>query len=437
MNYKETLSYLFESLPMYQRVGAAAYKADLENTIAIMDVLNNPYRNFKSIHVAGTNGKGSVSHMMASILQEAGYKVGLYTSPHLIDFRERIRINGIAISEKAVCKFVKQYKSDFERIKPSFFEMTVGMAFDYFANEKVDIAIIEVGMGGRLDSTNVITPLLSIITNIGLDHTQFLGNTISKIASEKAGIIKQNIPVIIGESNPESNPVFDSKAKELDAPIIYAEKMVKIEDIDPSSIFDKKIVAHIHSKTLHINSPLAGNYQLKNIASVLCSIERLNTNRDLIIPEKSIQNGIENVIKNTEFKGRWQKLQNIPLIICDTGHNAHGLSITIPKLMQIPCSKLHIVLGTVNDKNINEILALFPQNAEYYFCKANIPRALDSDELRKIASKYNLIGKSFLSVKEAVKVAINSANPKDLIFIGGSNFVVADALPLFPELVTF
>ncbi len=431
MNYQETIHYLFESLPMYQRIGAAAYKADLENTNAPMDVVKHPYRNFKSIHVAGTNGKGSVSHLLASIFQEAGYKVGLYTSPHLTDFRERIRINGIPISKDAVCEFVEKYKSDFERIKPSFFEMTVGMAFDYFSNEKVDIAIIEVGMGGRLDSTNVITPILSIITNIGLDHTQFLGSSLSQIAFEKAGIIKQNIPVVIGETNPESKQVFDHKAKECSSIINYAENLVEIEDIEPHSIFVRKMVARINSKTISIESPLAGDYQIQNIATVLSSIEIINSNSLFSITNNSLIDGIKNVIINTGFKGRWQKIQENPLIICDTGHNFHGLSMTIPKLMKIPCTQLHIVLGTVNDKNINEILTLFPKNAIYYFCKANIPRALDSDELREKAILVGLNGKSYISVEEAIKSAMNLAQKSDIIFIGGSTFVVADALAFF------
>lgn len=431
MNYTETLNYLFDCLPMYQRIGAAAYKADLENTIALMNLTKHPYRKFKSIHIAGTNGKGSVSHMTASILQEAGYKVGLYTSPHLVDFRERIKVNGLQISETAVCEFVEKYKSEFERIKPSFFEMTVAMAFDCFASQNVDIAVVEVGMGGRLDSTNVITPLLSIITNIGLDHTQFLGNTIAKIALEKAGIIKPNIPFVIGESNSESDPVFNEKAKMLNAPIFYSEKMIKINDLEPETLFVKQISAQSNSNNLLIESPLAGDYQLKNTATTLSGIEVLKNNSDFIIGDDSIQNGIKNVIINTGFKGRWQKLHENPLVICDTGHNAHGLSKTIPKLLRIPHSKLHIVLGTVNDKNIDEILTLFPQNAHYYFCKANIPRALNPDELKSKADKFNLKGNTFNSVKDAVNEVLSQANFSDLIYIGGSTFIVADALPLF------
>lgn len=431
MNYSETLKYLFNSLPMYQRIGAAAYKADLENTLALMNLTKHPYLKFKSIHIAGTNGKGSVSHMTASILQEARYKVGLYTSPHLVDFRERIRVNGAKISETAVCSFVEKYKSEFELIKPSFFEMTVALAFDYFASQNVDIAVIEVGMGGRLDSTNVITPLLSIITNIGLDHTQFLGDSIAQIAFEKAGIIKPNIPIVIGESNSESDPVFEEKAKMLNAPIFFSEKMIKINDLEPEALFIKQISTKSNSSTLLIESPLAGDYQLKNIATTLSGIEILKNNSEFKIDANSIQYGIKNVIKNTGFKGRWQKLRENPLVICDTGHNAHGLSKTIPKLLRIPHSVLHIVLGTVNDKNIDEILKLFPRDAEYYFCKANIPRALNPEELKSIANKYNLKGNTFNTVKDAVDEALKQSGTSDLIYIGGSTFIVADALPLF------
>lgn len=431
MNYQETLQYLFESLPMYQRIGAAAYKADLENTNAIMDILEHPYRKFKSIHVAGTNGKGSVSHMLASIFQEAGYKVGLYTSPHLIDFRERIKINGKPISEESVCHFVEKHKTDFQKIKPSFFEMTVGLAFDYFAIEKVDIAIIEVGMGGRLDSTNVITPILSIITNIGFDHTQFLGDTISKIALEKAGIIKNQIPVVIGETDAESKIIFNDKAKTTNSPILFADEVFQIYDLEPDSLFYKRIKAQLKSEKINIETPLSGDYQIKNIATTLCSIELIKKQSVFNITSNSITKGIKNVLTNTDFKGRWQKLQENPLVICDTGHNAHGLSITISKLLRIPATKLHIVIGTVNDKDIDEILKLFPNHAEYYFCKANIPRALDAHVLLNKAALFNLQGKSFNNVSEAIKSALSKAKPSDVIFIGGSTFVVAEALPLF------
>lgn len=430
MNYEETLEFLFNSLPMYQRIGAAAYKADLENTDALMKLTNHPHKKFISIHIAGTNGKGSVSHMLASIFQEAGYKTGLYTSPHLTDFRERIRINGKKIDKNYICDFVNRYYSDFLNIKPSFFEMTVAMAFDYFAKEKVDIAIIETGMGGRLDSTNVISPILSIITNIGFDHTQFLGDTISQIASEKAGIIKANTPILINEYNDESAPVFIAKAEKENAPLFFANDVCQIED-HSTEIFQKDLIAHFSSISIPIISPLAGDYQLKNIGGVVSAIQLLNKHSAFALETKHIQSGIENVVKNTDFFGRWQLIQENPTIVCDTAHNKHGLCLTLPKLNQLPHKKKHIILGVVNDKEVDKILPLFPKNAEYYFCKATIPRALDSEILHEKAQIHQLLGHSFPSVEEAIIEALNNAQKDDLIFIGGSTFVVADALGYF------
>jgi dihydrofolate synthase/folylpolyglutamate synthase len=430
MNYEETLEFLFNSLPMYQRIGAAAYKADLENTNALMELTDHPHQKFKSIHIAGTNGKGSVSHMLASIFQEAGYKTGLYTSPHLTDFRERIRINGKKIDKNYICDFVNHYHSDFLNIKPSFFEMTVAMAFDYFAKEEVDIAIIETGMGGRLDSTNVISPILSIITNIGFDHTQFLGDTIAKISVEKAGIIKANTVVLINEYNDESAPVFIAKAEKENALLFFADDVCQIEDYS-TDIFQKDILAQCFSEKIPIKSPLAGDYQLKNIAGVISAIQLLNKHSAFTLETKHVQNGIENVVKNTEFFGRWQRIQDDPTIICDTGHNDHGLKLTLPKLLKIPHINLHIIIGVVNDKEVDKILPLFPKNAEYYFCRASIPRALDSEALQEKAKEHQLLGSKFSSVEEAIIEALNNAQKEDLIFIGGSTFVVADALAYF------
>ena len=411
MDYQETLDYIFSQLPMYQRIGKAAYKDDLSNTITLCKLLGNPERNFKSIHVAGTNGKGSTSHMIASILQEAGYKVGLYTSPHLVDFRERIKINGTVILEKDVIDFIKSYKVQFENIGLSFFEMTVGMAFDHFSKEKVDIAIIETGLGGRLDSTNVITPELCIITNISLDHTHFLGNTLEKIAKEKAGIIKQCTPVVIGETQEETKAVFIKKAHNLSATILFA-------DAQPLS-------------RLSLKPNLS--YQKKNEQTTLVSINQLKQ-IGWIISVDSIKNGLANAIKNTGLQGRWQTLQNNPIVICDTGHNVAGIKLIITEIEKIKYKKLHFVLGTVNDKNISQILSLLPKDAEYYFCKANIPRALNEIELHHAASQFGLTGNKFSSVFDAISEANKRADSTDLIFIGGSTFIVAEALQNNKEL---
>ncbi len=430
MNYIETLDFLFNSLPMYQRIGAAAYKADLKNTEALMEMVNHPHRRFKSIHIAGTNGKGSVSHMLASIFQEAGYKTGLYTSPHLSDFRERIRINGTKISKDYIVDFFHQYYSNFLEIQPSFFEMTVALAFDYFAHEKIDIAIIETGMGGRLDSTNVISPILSIITNIGYDHTQFLGDTISKIAVEKAGIIKSQTAVLINEFTEESKPIFIKKAEHENAPLFFAENICKISD-HSSNPFKKEITIETKEETFDISSPLAGDYQIKNINGVIAATTIINKHCGFLIKTEHIQKGIENVIINTEFRGRWQCIQQNPFIICDTGHNEHGLSLTIPKLLKIKHKQLHMVIGVVNDKEVDSILKLFPKDAIYYFCKASIPRALDEKILKEKAEKHNLQGFAYHTLEDAMVKAQKQAHAEDIIFIGGSTFVVADALFFF------
>ncbi|UGS20712.1 bifunctional folylpolyglutamate synthase/dihydrofolate synthase [Flavobacterium cyclinae] len=402
MTYKETTDWMFSQLPMYQMQGASAYKKDLSNTILLMNHLHNPEAKFKSIHVAGTNGKGSTSSMIASILQEAGYKVGLYTSPHLKDFRERIRINGDKISEDFVIDFIADNKSFFEANQLSFFEMTVGLAFDFFAKKQVDVAIIEVGMGGRLDSTNVITPLLSVITNIGFDHTDFLGNTLSKIAFEKAGIIKSNIPVVIGEYEEETQSVFLDKAKIEDAPIYFAQD-------NPEVTYE---------------CVLLGDYQRKNLKTVLQAIDLLKT--EFIIEENQIKLGLKNVIQNTGLLGRWQILNTQPFTVCDTAHNSQGLKIVLDQIQKHTFEALHVVLGVVNDKDLDSILPLFPKNAKYYFCKPNVPRGLDADKLGKKANDFGLIGKVYDSVSEAYINAKLLAQKTDFIYIGGSTFVVAE-----------
>ncbi|MGE0561814.1 MAG: folylpolyglutamate synthase/dihydrofolate synthase family protein [Flavobacteriales bacterium] len=405
MTYQQTLDYLFSQLPMFQRIGASAYKVDLSNTIELCNLLNNPQHHFKSIHIAGTNGKGSTSHMLASILQEAGYKVALYTSPHLIDFRERIKVNGEMISKESVINFVKIYKADFEKINLSFFEWTVGLAFDYFSKQNVDIAVIETGLGGRLDSTNIIKPEISVITNIGIDHMQFLGDTLEKIAVEKAGIVKKNVPVIIGESQKEIEHVFNKKAKELDASIYFADQI-------------------IHQG---LNSDLQGSYQKKNIKTVLASVQELKK-LGYIISEENIQVGLLNVVRNTGLMGRWQTLGENPKIICDTGHNEAGIKEVVNQIESLNHDKLHFVLGTVNDKEIDSILELLPKHAEYYFCQAKIPRALNVTELKNKAASYNLKGNSYDSVTRAYGMAKKAARKNDLIFVGGSTFVVAEVL---------
>ncbi|HEY9082009.1 MAG TPA: folylpolyglutamate synthase/dihydrofolate synthase family protein [Vicingaceae bacterium] len=405
MNYPETLDYLFGQLPMYQRIGNAAYKANLDNTYRLSEILNHPEKQFKSVHIAGTNGKGSTSHMLASVLQEAGYKVGLYTSPHLKDFRERIKINGAMISENEVIDFVKEYKNEFEKIQLSFFEWTVGLAFHYFANQKVDIVIIETGLGGRLDSTNIVTPEVAVITNISMDHTQFLGNTLAKIAAEKAGIIKPTIPVIIGETQSEIKHVFIEKATQLNATIQFADKLSLKE----------------------YESDLKGVYQQQNKKTVLATIQILQQ-LGWKIAENHIKQGLLNVVKNTGLMGRWQVLNKQPLTVCDTGHNEAGIKLILAQINQQSFEKLHFVLGVVNDKDITNILQLLPKNATYYFCQANIPRALDVNILAEKATVVGLSGTIFSSVEAAYKAAQQNATAQDLIFIGGSTFVVAEVV---------
>lgn len=410
MNYQETTAWMFNQLPMYQLQGASAYKKDLTNTHLLTNHLGNPHQNLKFIHVAGTNGKGSTSHMLASVLQQAGYKTGLYTSPHLKDFRERIKIistdNSGEITEDFVCDFINSNKDFFEANDISFFEMSVGLAFAYFAKEKVDIAIIEVGMGGRLDATNIITPLVSVITNIGLDHIQFLGNTFEKIAFEKAGIIKPEIPVVIGEYTAETKNVFLAKAKENKAAIYFASDLISD----------------------NIPSDLIGDYQIHNKKTVLQTINVLNEQTDFQISQENIESGLLNVVKNTGLLGRWQQLGSNPKIICDTAHNKNGLEVVLNQIKKEDFDQLHLVLGVVNDKDLDEVLPLFPKNAIYYFCKPNIPRGLEASLLKEKANKFELRGQIYNSVSAAYNTAKESAATNDFIYVGGSTFVVAEIL---------
>ncbi|MCL6460244.1 MAG: bifunctional folylpolyglutamate synthase/dihydrofolate synthase [Flavobacterium micromati] len=406
MNYQETTQWMFTQLPMYQTQGASAYKEDLTNIVSLSNHLGNPEKNLHCIHVAGTNGKGSTSHMLSSILQEAGYKVGLYTSPHLKDYRERIKINGIEISEDFVCSFIKKHKAYLEKEAFSFFEMSVGLAFEYFAHEEVDIAIIEVGMGGRLDATNIITPLVSVITNIGLDHTQFLGNTIELIAFEKAGIIKPKVPVVIGEYISQSKPVFLAKAKENESAIYFAADLISKD----------------------YASDLIGDYQVQNKKTVVQTITVLNQQNKFKISQKNISSGLLNIVENTGFRGRWQQIGNSPKVICDTAHNKHGLEIVLNQIEKEVFETLHIVLGVVNDKDLDEILPLFPKKAVYYFCKPNIPRGLNAIILQQKAINYELYGEGFNSVSDAYTFAASKASRADFIYVGGSTFVVAEIL---------
>lgn len=405
MTYQEAIDWLFVQLPMYQRQGKSAYKADLSNTIKLANYLNNPQYKFKSIHVGGTNGKGSTSHMLASIMQEAGYKVGLYTSPHLKDFRERIKINGQMIGKESVVDFVQKNQSFFKENQLSFFEMSVGMAFEYFAKEKVDVAIVEVGLGGRLDSTNILTPEVSVITNIGLDHTQFLGNTLELIAGEKAGIIKSNIPCVIGATTKETRKVFETTAKKENATIYYAEL----------------------EQACTYKTDLLGDYQKENSKTALKVIEVLKSD-GWDISELAVEKGFLSVVSNTGLLGRWQILNKAPFTVCDTAHNYEGLRIVVDQIKKQAKTNLHIVFGVVKDKNLERILPLLPKQAIYYFTRPDNPRGFSEKELKDLAFRYNLKGACYASVKESFEVAKEVANSTDMIYIGGSTFVVAEIL---------
>ena len=445
MNYKETLDWMFNKLPMYQRIGAAAYKADLDSTVEILNYLDNPQHCFKSVHIAGTNGKGSTSHSLASVFQEAGYKTGLYTSPHLRDFRERIRINGEMIPENEVVTFIENHKHKLEELELSFFEMTVAMAFDYFRKEKIDVAIIEVGMGGRLDSTNVINPELSVITNISLDHVKFLGENEAQIATEKAGIIKRDTAVVIGETQEGSRDVFIKTAQEKESPIYFADQIFdcrkKNNNALEYNVFDvyKSTDYSLRSTDLGLQSkgeydlylkdlrfPLLGNYQKKNLATIICALDLLRDKFD--ITESHILEGLSKVVSNTGLMGRWQVINKKPLAIADTGHNVAGINEVNRQLAETEYRKLHFVLSVVNDKDIDGILQLLPKEAEYYFCKADIPRGLSVDILADKAKAAGLSGEKYNSVREAYSSALANAAEGDLVFVGGSNFTVAEVV---------
>ncbi|MCF8380946.1 MAG: bifunctional folylpolyglutamate synthase/dihydrofolate synthase [Bacteroidales bacterium] len=428
MNYKETLDFLFSSLPMYQRTGAAAYKNSLDTTIALDKAHNFPHREFKSIHIAGTNGKGSVSHMLAAILQSAGLKTGLYTSPHMTDFRERIRINGKMIPEQEVVNYVRENKSLIEALEPSFFEMTADLAFLYFAREKVDIAVIETGMGGRLDSTNIIHPLLSIITNIGMDHMRFLGNTLKEIATEKGGIIKKGVPIVIGETDKETASVFQEISTIRSSRISFADQIFTHHHSLITS--DRKISHNISSSDTEYHtliSDLKGIYQKKNIITVLAAIIELKLS-GIDIPRQAVYDGIRETVSLTGLRGRWEEIGYNPLTICDSGHNEDGIKQVVEQITNTAYKQLHFVLGVVSDKDISTILKLLPKEAIYYFTKASIPRAMNEFELMKSAQEIGLTGSSYPTVSEAFKCAQKNAGPQDLIFVGGSSFVVSEVI---------
>ncbi len=424
MDYKETIEYLFNSAPLFQNIGAGAYKEGLYNTKVLDEHFAHPHLSFKTIHVAGTNGKGSCSHTIASVLQEAGYKVGLYTSPHLVDFRERIRVNGKPISEQYVIDFVEHERAFFEPLHPSFFELTTALAFKFFADEKVDVAVIEVGLGGRLDCTNIITPDVSIITNISFDHVQFLGDTLAKIASEKAGIIKPNIPVVIGETTPETKPVFISKAEEQNAPIIFAEEQDEVmgECLLAKGGFDYQ------TKTFGlITAELGGLCQTKNTRTIIEALKQL-IGKGYRITRQNVADGFASVCKNTGLMGRWQKLSDKPKVICDTGHNVGGIQYIVKQLELQEYDNLRIVMGMVNDKDISTVLSMMPKHAVYYFTQASVKRAMPCRDFKAKAAGYGLEGDAYPTVRQAYEAALHDASQNDLVFVGGSSFIVADLL---------
>ncbi len=449
MTYQQTIDYLYQQLPMFTRVGSSAFKKDLTNTLALCAVLDNPQTKFPTIHVAGTNGKGSTAHLLAAVLQSLGLKVGLYVSPHYKDFRERIKINGVYISKTYVKRFVDENKTHFETIEPSFFEMTVAMAFDYFATEGVDIAVIEVGLGGRLDSTNIISPLVSVITNISFDHTDLLGNTLPLIAFEKAGIIKPHTPVVIGEEHAETAPVFLQKAAECDAPIVFASQNFVVKTVASDFSFTtfeiQKKTSGGEVETFRLKVNLHGDYQAKNVATVLQTVEVLktlpsfnnvtrnlfratDTTRNKFRVTEAVKSGFENLKPLTQFIGRWQIIHQNPMILCDSAHNEDGLRLAMTQLKSLTFNHLHIVLGMVRDKDISKVLSLLPLEATYYFCKANIPRGLEAEALCEQAASYQLKGRAYPSVKRALAAAKRRAAESDLIYVGGSIFVVAEVL---------
>ena len=411
MNYQDTIQYLYNSTPVFEHVGASAYKEGLSNSWALDEHFNHPHTKFKTIHVAGTNGKGSCSHTIAAILQAEGYRVGLFTSPHLVDFRERIKVNGDCISQEYVMDFVENERSFFEPLHPSFFELTTAMAFKYFADSLVDIAVIEVGLGGRLDCTNIITPILSVITNISFDHTQFLGDTLEKIAMEKAGIIKRDIPIVIGETTPETRNVFIQKAKEMNAPIFFAEE------------YNNPIANELDFE-------LKGSYQLKNKQTILCAVNHL----PLSISPSSIKEGLSHVVELTGLMGRWQTIRERPTVICDTGHNVGGWQYLSQQIKSQPCKNLHIVFGMVDDKDIDTVMNMLPTNATYYFTQAQTKRAIPANIVKEKGKEHHLKGYVFPQVADAYKEALHHANEDDFIFVGGSSYIVADFLTLYDNM---
>lgn len=432
MTYKETVDYLFSRLPMFTRVGAAAYKPDIGNIALLCERLGNPHKQFKTIHVAGTNGKGSVSHTLAAVLMQAGYKTGLFTSPHLIDFRERIKVNGKMIGPKKVVDFVSKNRALIEEVSPSFFELTVAMAFDYFANQKPDIVIVETGLGGRLDSTNIIEPEVSVITNIGFDHTDLLGNSLEQIAFEKAGIIKHNTPVLIGRKQSETAEIFSNKSKVMQANLVFSEDLYALKSQKQFWEKGKYLAEFIYEKkNKHTNqtikSDLPGTYQAENMALVMATLDVLKT-KGWKIPSKAIETGIQNVRELTGLRGRFELHKSKCLLLFDTGHNEDGISAAFSSIQKLKFNRLHMVLGMVNDKNHDKVLQLLPKDTEYYYCAARIPRALPVDELERKAASFGLRGTSFQSVKAALKQALNSAHTNDLVYVGGSTFVVGEAM---------
>lgn len=432
MNYKETLGYLFEQLPMFHRIGPAAYKANLDNTLALSRHLGEPEKKFRTIHIAGTNGKGSVANMLASVLQQQGFKTGLATSPHLKEFRERIRINGKMIPKPSVTEFIQKHRGFFEKLSPSFFEITIALTFDYFAHEQVDIAVIETGLGGRLDSTNIITPEISIITNIGMDHMNLLGDTLEKIAAEKAGIIKEGIPVIAGKHQTGVQEVFVAVAREKNAPLYMASdsfSFLSAETKDREGSLSQEITfKRPNGEFQTYETDLLGIYQQENLATVLKALELLNQQGRFRVSDKALRQGLSQVKKNTGFRGRWYQLGKRPRVICDTGHNSDGIKMVTSQLSTLLYDKLRIVLGMVDDKDVKGVLSLFPRDATYYFCKPGVPRGLDPHILASAAASEGLKGEVYASVKEALQAAKKDASGNDLIFVGGSTFVVAEVV---------
>lgn len=428
MTYEETIQYLFNSAPLFQHVGGAAYKEGLSTTHILDAHFNHPHNQYKTIHIAGTNGKGSCAHTIAAILQHTGLKVGLYTSPHLVDFRERIRINGEMMPQQYVIDFVEEERSFFEPLHPSFFELTTALAFKYFAEQHVDVSVIEVGLGGRLDCTNIISPILSVITNISFDHTQFLGNTLAQIASEKAGIIKHKVPVIIGECNAETRSVFEHKAHEVEAPILFAEDNKEVLSSEFSDLYGHKLRHYTTRSFGDIYGELTGECQIKNANTILCALHSLS--KIFSVTHEDITYAFEHVCEMTGLRGRWQILQEHPTIICDTGHNTGGWQYLAHQLAQIATSgnKLHIVFGMASDKDIERVMSTLPHEACYYWTKASVKRATSEQTIANIATKYDLHGKTYSNVAEAYEAAVNNASTNDYIYVGGSSFIVADLL---------